>query len=58
MAVSTPIAGLRSHRIFFASNVLEVILNLRQWNAEIKTDSGRSRWGKRTVTYLFSIPHT
>jgi hypothetical protein len=58
IAVSTPIAGLRSHRIFLASNVLEVMLNLRQWNAELKTDSGRSRWGKRTVTYFVFDPRS
>jgi hypothetical protein len=58
IAVSTPIAGLRSHRIFFASNVLEVMLNLHQWNAEVKTESGRSRWGKRTVTYFVFDPRT
>jgi hypothetical protein len=56
IAVSSPIDSLNEHRIFFASNVLEVMLNLRQWNVELQTAAGKAQWGKRTVTFFVFDP--
>ena len=50
--VAEPLCSFRGSRIHFAGNVLEVILNIRTWNLEMKTPLGRQRWGKRTVTYF------
>jgi hypothetical protein len=58
IAVSSPIDSLNEHRIFFASNVLEVMLNLRQWNVELQTAEGKAQWGKRTVTFFVFDPNT
>jgi hypothetical protein len=38
--------------IHFVANLMEVMLNLNQWNHEVMTESGQRPWGKRTVTYF------
>jgi hypothetical protein len=38
--------------IYYATNRLEVILNLHQWNREIANPELRTQWGKRNVRYL------
>lgn len=58
IVVSSPIDSLNEHRIFFASNVLEVMLNLREWNVELQTAEGKAQWGKRTVTFFVFDPNT
>jgi hypothetical protein len=37
-------------------NLLEVLLNLRQWNLEMKQPECRALWGRRTVTYFVFDP--
>ena len=56
IAVSGPVTPDSQHRVFFASNVLEVMLSLRQWNVEVATTAGLSQWGKRTVTFFVFDP--
>lgn len=38
--------------IYYATNRLEVLLNLHQWNRDIADEKYRSAWGKRKVRYL------
>lgn len=40
----------------FAANLMEVMLNLAQWNQDLATESGQALWGKRTVTYFAYNP--
>jgi len=56
IAVSSPVLHQYQHRIYFASNTLEVLLNARRWNAQIHDQSLRALWGKRTVTYFVFDP--
>lgn len=56
IVVSSPLLHRYSHRIYFASNSLEVLLNVRRWNAQILEPEGRRLWGARTVTYFVVDP--
>ena len=56
IAVSAPVLHQYQHRIYFASNTLEVLLNARRWNGQIQEQSLRNLWGKRTVTYFVFDP--
>lgn len=50
--VSSAAALASGHRIHRADNPFAVALNVRQWNTEIQTDSGRSLWGRRRVQFF------
>lgn len=52
ITLSQPILNMTSHKILFASNVLEVLLNAERWNHELKTEEGRALWGKRRCQYF------
>ena len=56
IAISAPVLHQYQHRIYFASNTLEVLLNARRWNAQMQEHGLRNLWGKRTVTYFVSDP--
>lgn len=43
-------------QIYYATNRLEVLLNLHQWNREIADPECRAQWGKRNVRYLVADP--
>jgi hypothetical protein len=43
-------------QIYYATNRLEVLLNLHQWNHEIADPECRAHWGKRNVRYLVADP--
>lgn len=45
-------ASTGHHRIHFASNLFEVMLNVRQWNDEVSSTYGKDLWGRRTVTFF------
>lgn len=57
-AVATLVLSLAERRIHLAGDLLTVMLNLKQWNDELATDEGRSRWGRRTVTYFVHDPRS
>jgi hypothetical protein len=38
--------------IHLVGDFMEVLLNLRRWNADLSTPEGQRLWGKRTVTYF------
>lgn len=56
LAVVEPAFTSDSRRIHFASNLLEVILNVRTWNAEISQAEYYQLWGKRTISYFVFDP--
>lgn len=43
-------------RVHLVGNLLEAMLNLRQWNIELTTENGRALWGRRTITYFVFNP--
>ena len=58
MAVSQPLFSLDEQGVYFAGDLIDVIMNLHQWNAEMQTASGRERWSKRIITYFVFDPHS
>ena len=46
------------HRIHYAGDLLEVMLNVRQWNQEMATTEGAKLWGRRTITYFVYDPYS
>jgi hypothetical protein len=56
LAVVEPAFTDATRRIHFASNLLEVMLNVRTWNREITQAEQRQLWGKRTVSYFVFDP--
>lgn len=52
LSVARSFAHDGGHRIHFAGNLFEVMLNVRRWNDEISTNAGQLLWGRRTVTYF------
>jgi hypothetical protein len=52
LLISESILSTNEKRIYFAANMLEVMLNLRRWNQELETEEGRALWKKRTITYF------
>lgn len=57
-SISEAVTSTSDKRIYFASDLPDVILNLQRWNREIATTRGRELWGKRTVTYFVFDPKT
>lgn len=55
-AVSQPVLDFMKSSIYFAGNLTEVMLNLHQWNEEMKTSPGKEMWGHRTITYFVYDP--
>lgn len=58
LAVSEPVLAARERRIHLAGDVLEVLLNLRRWHADLDTGAGRAAWGRRTITYFVADPRS
>ena len=57
-SISEAVMTTSEHRIYFASDIPDVMLNLQRWNREVSTTRGRELWGKRTVTYFVFDPKT
>jgi hypothetical protein len=55
-AVSTPQGTADGHRIFFAGDIVDVLLNARMWNEGVATPSGRSPWRQRRIQYFVYVP--
>lgn len=45
-------------RIYYATNRLEVLLNLHQWNSDMAQPALREQWGQRKIRYLVADPCT
>lgn len=56
LTVAKPVLAGVEGNIHFAGNVMEVLFNVYCWNRDLQTDTGRERWGKRTVTYFVYDP--
>ena len=56
LAVTEPALADAAGSIYFAGNVIEVLLNAYRWNREMDTEAGRRLWGRRTVTYFVYDP--
>lgn len=52
ISVSEAILTVSARCIHFAGNMMDVMLNLRQWNKDLDTIEGLELWGKRTITYF------
>lgn len=55
-SVSEAVTTTLDKRIYFVSDIPDVMLNLQRWNREITTSEGQELWGKRTVTYFVFDP--
>lgn len=58
LIVSQSLAQTGTMNIHFVANLMEVIINLNQWNLDLSTESGQQLWGKRTVTYFVYDPRS
>jgi hypothetical protein len=56
LAVSHPLFLAGEVQVHLCGELLDVLLSLRRWNADIATDAGRQDWGRRTVTYFVHDP--
>lgn len=57
--VSEPVARTRDgHSIHLAANLLEVMLNVRAWNTEIRMSDASKLWERRTVTFFVYDPQS
>jgi hypothetical protein len=52
IAITEPVSGYRDSNIYLAGEPVQALLNLRQWNNEIRTANCRAMWGRRTVKYF------
>jgi hypothetical protein len=57
-AITTPQGAVGDHRIYLASDILDVLLNARAWNREVATELGRKLWGRRRVQYFVCVPYS
>jgi len=56
LQISEPLYEADHYRLYFVGNLLELMLNLREWNAQITTEEGSRLWGRRTITYFVHDP--
>jgi hypothetical protein len=52
VAICEPVGSCMNYDIHLAAELMQVLLNLRRWNAEMRTPGGRALWGRRTVKYF------
>ena len=57
LTVAEPVLTAGTRRVHLAGDLLDVLLNVRQWNEEQETPDGRALWGRRTVTYFVFDRH-
>jgi hypothetical protein len=54
--VTEPSAKVADYRIHPVGDLIDVYLNLLQWNRELATEDGKKHWGRRLVTYFVFQP--
>jgi hypothetical protein len=54
--VSEPSATVPDYAIHPVGDLIDVYLNLLQWNQELATEKGKQSWGRRVVTYFVHQP--
>jgi hypothetical protein len=52
IAISEPAITTTDFDIHLVGDLLDVFLNLRQWNEDLAKDEGKTMWGRRTTTYF------
>lgn len=57
-SVCQPISEVHGRRIHLAGDLLDVVLNLQQWNQEMQDPGKRELWGKRVITYFVYDRHS
>jgi hypothetical protein len=57
-AVSTPQGTADGHQIYFAGDVVDVLLNARMWDEQVATPEGRQLWGRRRIQYFVHVPYS
>jgi hypothetical protein len=50
--VTQPVITMNDYDVHLVGDLLAVLLNLRQWNEDMATETARRLWGSRTVTYF------
>jgi hypothetical protein len=58
ITISEPAITTTDHDVHLVGDLLDVFLNLRQWNRDLAEDEGKSSWGCRTVTYFVFEPQS
>ena len=58
LIVSQSLVRTVAMNIHFVANLMEVMINMRQWNQDLSTKVGQELWRKRTVTYFVYDPHS
>ena len=56
LLVSEPVISVDRRDVHFASDFLEVLLNVRQWNEAILDPANAELWGTRTISYFVYDP--
>jgi hypothetical protein len=56
--ISEAVFTVPERRIHFAGDILDVMLNLRSWNKDMRTAQGEKLWGRRTITYFVYEPRS
>lgn len=52
IGLTRPVGVEGFSEIYYATNPLEVLLNLHRWNKDIAEAAGRANWGRRRLRYL------
>jgi len=55
-AVSEPVFPTKQERIHYAGDLLDVMLNVGEWNRQVTEKAHASSWGSRTITYFVHDP--
>jgi hypothetical protein len=58
LSISEAVLTTAGKRIHLAGDLLEVILNLRRWNFDMRIPEFQALWKKRTVTYFVFDSHS
>jgi hypothetical protein len=58
LAVTTPQGSVGNHRIYFAGEIVDALLNARAWNEGVRNPGGRALWGRRRVRYFVYVPYS
>lgn len=58
ITVTRPLNKVAEKTLYYAANLMEIMLNVAQWNLDIKNLGMQSIWGKRRITYFVYNPYT
>lgn len=58
ISISQAVLMTSERQVHFVGNIMEIMLNLRQWNKDLATPEGRTLWGKRIITYFVFDPRS